>query len=141
MDQALEAYFNKRILKNLPSPISGSASPDNFKDHFALIQERDRQDAEWARQAREKEEKWGMYLASMAKGVEALEVARRRQEGQDGEGSAVKELVDGSADVLGPYLGETVSCSFHSAKYSPVFTADIGSKEKQLKTLSKCLEI
>lgn len=85
---------------------SGSAA-----EHFALVQERDRSDGDWATLAREKDEKWSLYLTSLTRAGEALEVAGRKMDGQGAGEGGVKELVDGSADVLGPYLGETVSLS------------------------------
>jgi cysteinyl-tRNA synthetase len=63
---------------------------------------------------REKDEKFGMYMGSLAKSCQAIKVARGRM-GKDGGGEAVKELVEGAADVLGPYLGETVR--YHLASF------------------------
>jgi cysteinyl-tRNA synthetase len=87
-----------------PADWTGSAA-----EHFALIKERDSSDAEWAKVAREKDEKWSLHLTSLGRASEALEVARKSRDRQQGDAEGVKKLVDGSADVLGPYLGETVN--------------------------------
>lgn len=78
-------------------------------EHFALVRERDKGDKEFARIAREKDEKWSLYLTNLTRAGDALEGARRSLDGQDKGNGGVKDLVEGSADVLGPYLGETVS--------------------------------
>lgn len=109
VSSAYESYFTRRILKNLPSPYPADPNWKGFPtEHFAIILEKDRTDPAWARAAREKEEKWSMYLSSLKKAGEALDVARMRLDGQDPNANAVKELVEGTADILGPYLGDTV---------------------------------
>jgi cysteinyl-tRNA synthetase len=63
---------------------------------------------------REKDEKFGMYLTSLSRSLEALEVARGRLSNGDTGESAVTDLVEGTADILGPYLGEKVSLAYRS---------------------------
>lgn len=61
-------------------------------------------DTEFAKAAKEKEEKFGMYLSSLSKASAAIQTAEKSLNSN----GSVKELVEGAADVLGPYLGETV---------------------------------
>jgi cysteinyl-tRNA synthetase len=116
VQKAFDAYFAKRIIKNLPSSVTPVDFDGTPNDHLALVRERDAKDAEWAKAAREKDEKWGLYLTSLTHAGEALEVAKRKVQEQGGAGD-VKELVDASADVLGPYLGETVSLAVTKTRW------------------------
>ena len=70
---------------------------------------RDTTDAEWAAEARAKEEKFGMYLTSLSKAQAAIQQAETRLASSTAGGDSVKDLVEGASDVLGPYLGAKVS--------------------------------
>lgn len=99
------------MLKNLPSPVEPSGQAEDVQAYFQDIRKRDTTDTAFAAAAREKEEKWGLYLASMGKASKALDVAGERVEAGNVGREGVEELVDGAADVLGPYLGDTVRLS------------------------------
>ncbi|KIR96146.1 cysteine-tRNA ligase [Cryptococcus deuterogattii 2001/935-1] len=104
----VEAAFTKYIakpLKSLPTPLEHSPNATSFEILDLLLQ-KDQFEAQWAKEAREKEEKFGMYLASLSKAREAHNAAQQKVGKPEGEGQAVKDLVEGAADVLGPYLGE-----------------------------------
>ncbi len=106
---AFSGFVNKKLLKSLPTPVDPPSSTSDGLAHFDAILQKATSDAEFAKAAREKEEKFSMYLASLSKASDAIRTAEKRLTAQEGESAAVKELVDGAADVLGPYLGETVS--------------------------------
>ena len=116
VQEAFQHYLHRKVLKNLPSPVEPSGQAEDVQAYFQDVVKRDTADAAFAAAAREKEEKWGLYLASMGKASKALDVARERVEAGDEGKEEVEELVDGAADVLGPYLGDTVrpsSLSFY----------------------------
>jgi hypothetical protein len=69
---------------------------------------------------REKDEKFGMYLSSLARSAKAIDIAKGRLVRQDLAAEGVRELVEGAMDVLGPYLGETVSEPRNSVLTLPV---------------------
>ena len=97
------------MVKSLPSPVeSPSDDPYSF-GLFEAVVAKDSADAEWAKAGREKEEKFGLYLTSLAKSVEAIRTAEKRIGTPEDSTEAVKELVNGTSDVLGPLLGEKVS--------------------------------
>lgn len=106
--EAFTKYLSK-VLKAVPTPIPLPTPNSDSLEHFNAILEKDSSDSEWARTAREKEEKFGMYLASLSRAARAIEVAQGRLEAGNSGAEAVKELVEGASEVLGPYLGETVS--------------------------------
>lgn len=106
----VEAAFTKYIakpLKSLPTPLEHSPNATSFEILDLLLQ-KDQSEAQWAKEAREREEKFGMYLTSLSKAREAYNSAQQKVGKPEGEGQAVKDLVEGAADVLGPYLGEKV---------------------------------
>jgi cysteinyl-tRNA synthetase len=100
--------LNRKVLKNIPSPVEPSADGITGQAYFADILKRDQADAAFASAAREKEEKWGLYLTSLTKADQAIQIALKQLEGSTGK-EDVTALVDGAADILGPYLGDTVS--------------------------------
>jgi cysteinyl-tRNA synthetase len=108
---AFSAYFSRRVLKSLPTPIPAPGPNATALDHFTAVLAKDAADAEFARAMRDKEEKWGMYLSSLSKSRDAILTADKRLE--DGQGQigseAVQDLVEGASDVLGPWLGETLA--------------------------------
>lgn len=106
----VEAAFTKYLakpLKSLTAPLEHSPNATSFEILDLLLQ-KDQSEAQWAKEAREREEKFGMYLASLSKARDAYNAAQQRVGKPEGEGQAVKDLVEGAADVLGPYLGEKV---------------------------------
>ena len=109
VNAAIDQHLTRKIIKNLPSPVDAPSNDAGATAHFAAILQRDETDKAFAVAAREKEEKWTLYLASMQKALKGLEVAEQRlKAGKQGEGE-VGDLVAAASDVLGPYLGETVS--------------------------------
>jgi cysteinyl-tRNA synthetase len=113
---AFTAFVQRKLLKALPTPVDPpSGDNEDGLAHFDAILQRATSDAEFTTAAKEKEEKFTMYLASLSKASEAIRLAEKRLTAQEGGAEAVKELVDGAADVLGPYLGETVSIVILSA--------------------------
>lgn len=116
VQEAFQHFFNRKVLKNLPSPVEPSASGITGQAYFADILKRDQSDPEFARVAREKEEKWSLYLTSLGKADRAIQGALQALEGNAGA-EAVKELIDESADVLGPYLGDTVRLHSDSSSH------------------------
>lgn len=107
-NSAFDAFLQRKLLKALPSPVDLPSPNASGVEHFDAILAKDAADAEWARVAREKEEKFSMYLTSLSKASAAIRTAAQRVNGSEGGQEGVKELVEGAADVLGPYLGETV---------------------------------
>jgi cysteinyl-tRNA synthetase len=107
---AFSAYFSRRVLKSLPTPRPAPGPNATALDHFSAVLAKDSADAEFARSMRDKEEKWGMYLSSLAKSRDAILTAEKRLEGGQGQtAEAVQDLVEGASDVLGPWLGETLA--------------------------------
>lgn len=106
----VEAAFTKYLakpLKSLTAPLEHSPNATSFEILDLLLQ-KDQSEAQWAKEAREREEKFGMYLASLSKARDAYNSAQQKVGKPEGEGQAVKDLVEGATDVLGPYLGEKV---------------------------------
>lgn len=107
---AFTAYFHKRIIRNEPSPTEPPSPNADAFDHFDTVAQRDQADATYAKAARDKEEKWSMYLASLSKASASIRIAEKELQAAGGGGAeGVKQLVEGVSDVLGPYLGETAS--------------------------------
>jgi hypothetical protein len=104
---AFSRFIEKKLVKCLPSPVDTPSDADGLTIFDAILA-KDQADAEWAKSAREREEKFGMYLTSLSRASAAIRTAET-QVGSQSSSKAVKELVDGAADVLGPHLGETVS--------------------------------
>jgi cysteinyl-tRNA synthetase len=92
------AAFLPKVEKALPSPV---AAASDALATFTAIAARDSSDTEFARGAREKEEKFPLYLTSLATARDAILGAEKKS------GLTVKQFVDQTAYVLGPYLGET----------------------------------
>jgi len=104
------AYLKGRVLKSLPAPINGSHVDTDPLAYFDMILTKDGDDTgRGAKAAREKDEKFGMYLNSLSRAKSAIQLAEERLSKQETGETAVKDLVDGAGDALGPYLGETVS--------------------------------
>ena len=108
-EKAFSAFINSKLVKCLPSPVNGTSPSATAFDLFQAILAKDQSDPIFAKEAREKEEKFGMYLTMMTKSAAAIRLAERRLSEGSAAGDAVKDLVDGASGVLGPYLGETVS--------------------------------
>lgn len=98
------AEFLPKLVKSLPSPVESGS--DDALEQFAAIAAKDASDAEFARAGREKEEKFGLYITSLSKARQAILDAEKSL--ASGNTQGVKELVDSTADVLGPYLGTTL---------------------------------
>jgi len=105
---AFTKFVEKKLVKCLPSPVNSAADADGLAQFDAILA-KDQADPEWAKSAREKEEKFGMYLTSLTRASSAIRTAEERAGSGDAGVEGVKELVEGAADVLGPHLGETVS--------------------------------
>lgn len=105
---AFSQYVQRKLLKSLPTPVEAPSPNSDGLDHFDAILAKDTADPEWAKSAREKEEKFAMYLSSLSKSSAAIRTAEKRLASGETGVEGVKDLVDGAADVLGPYLGETV---------------------------------
>ncbi|WVN89023.1 cysteine-tRNA ligase [Cryptococcus depauperatus CBS 7841] len=106
----VEAGFTQYLTKPLKS-ISALDIPPNATSFevFDLILARYQSDTKWANEAREKEEKFGMYLASLAKAKEAYNNAKGKLDRPGNDNKAVKDLVEGATDILGPYLGDKLA--------------------------------
>ncbi|WVF72463.1 cysteine-tRNA ligase [Kwoniella sp. CBS 6097] len=104
---AFTKFVNTKFTKSFPSPLTSTSGDDTFATFEAALQ-KDQSDAEWARAAREKEEKFSLYLVSLTKARDAIKVAEQRLSAQQGGEGAVEDLVKGTGDVLGPYYGETL---------------------------------
>lgn len=102
--EAREAFaqYLPKLVKNLPSPVESGS--DNALEQFAAIEKKAGSDAAFVQAGTEKEEKFSLYIVSLAKARDAIVNAEK------GQGST-KDLVDGAADVLGPYLGATKGAS------------------------------
>lgn len=50
-----------------------------------------------------------MYIASLTRARDAIRIAEGRLGGKKADGSAVADLLGGTAEVIGPHLGTTVS--------------------------------
>ncbi|EIW69520.1 cysteine-tRNA ligase [Tremella mesenterica] len=98
------AYLDSKLMKILPtsSEVGPNATPF---ETFENIVKRDTSDLQWAAEMRSKEEKFGMYMTSLTKAQAAIQKAEVRLAQSSGGGDAVKDLVEGTSDVLGPYLG------------------------------------
>lgn len=102
--KAFAAYLPK-LVKSLPSPVDFPS--DDPLEQFSAIAKRYESDEAFAQAAREKEEKFGMYITSLTKARDAIVSAEQRTANGPADGN-VKEFVDATADVLGPYLGDTL---------------------------------
>ncbi|BEI85886.1 hypothetical protein CcaverHIS002_0601730 [Cutaneotrichosporon cavernicola] len=102
--EAREAFaqYLPKLVKNLPSPVE-SGSNDALTQ-FGAIEKKAASDAAFVAAGTEKEEKFALYIASLGKARDAIVAAEK------GQGST-KDLVDGTADVLGPYLGASKGAS------------------------------
>ena len=114
---AFSKFIEKKLVKCLPSPVESPANADGLTVFDAILA-KDSADAEWAKSAREREEKFGMYLTSLTRASAAIRAAQEQVGGSSSSSKAVKELVDGAADVLGPHLGDTVSYRRESCQSS-----------------------
>ncbi|KAK8869958.1 cysteine-tRNA ligase [Kwoniella newhampshirensis] len=107
--EAFTRFLNLKLIKSLPSPVEAPSSPNATSfDHFETILTRDKSDATWAKSARDKDEKFGLYLTSLSKARDAYRIAEQRLETAEVGGDGVRDLVEGASDVLGPYLGDTL---------------------------------
>ncbi|WVR05035.1 cysteine-tRNA ligase [Kwoniella sp. DSM 27419] len=105
--EAFSKFVNSKLIKSFPSPPSSDAKLGPFELLEAAL-EKDKSDTEWARTAREKEEKFALYLASLIRARDAIKAAEEKLSSQSGGNEAVAELVQGTSDVLGPHYGETL---------------------------------
>lgn len=96
------AQYLPKLVKNLPSPVEGGG--DDPLAQFAVIEKKASSDPAFVVAGSEKEEKFSLYIISLAKARDAI------AEAEKGQGST-KDLVEGTADVLGPYLGATKGAS------------------------------
>ena len=76
---------------------------------YDAVLAKDEKDQIWAKNAREKDEKFGLYLNCLSRSKAAILLAEERLKKQETRGEAAKALIEGAGDILGPYLGETVS--------------------------------
>lgn len=107
--EAFTAFLHNKLIKSLPSPVEPSSPNDDSISHFQAILAKDNSDSAWAKAAREKEEKFSMYLTSLSKSGDAIRQAEALLAKGQSSAEDVKSLVEGASDVLGPYLGEKVS--------------------------------
>lgn len=105
LDTTRKAFtaFMPKVEANLPSPVQFNG---DALDQFAAIAERYNSDTAFAAAAREKEEKFGLYISALTTALDAILAAEQQVSG--GSKGGVKELVDSTAYVLGPYLGTTI---------------------------------
>jgi cysteinyl-tRNA synthetase len=111
---AFGSYLESKLVKCLPTFIerpSGSSS----LEHFDAIVNKDQTDEAWAAEARTKDEKFGMHVASLIRARDAIRIAEDQMKSAKPESfgatagqQAVFDLVGGAYDVLGLYLGTTV---------------------------------
>ncbi|OCF72041.1 cysteine-tRNA ligase [Kwoniella mangroviensis CBS 8886] len=101
---AFSKFLHSKLIKSLPSPLTFNTQDD--LEIFKIILEKDKTDTKFAEEARLKEEKFTLYLASLLKAHVAITKAEGSLNGST-EGDVV-DLVDGTSDVLGPYYGETL---------------------------------
>ncbi|KAL1411223.1 cysteinyl-tRNA synthetase [Vanrija albida] len=95
------AAFLPKLVKSLPSAVN-APNGDDAIEYFNAIAARDSSDAEFARAAREKEEKFGLYISSLTTARDAILAAEKSLS------TPTKQFVDETAYVLGPYLGDTL---------------------------------
>ena len=114
---AFGSYLESKLCKCLPTSIDWSPDSSPF-ERFDAILNRDQSDEAWAAEARAKEEKFGMHVASLTRARDTILVAEERMRtakpetfGATAGRQAVIDLLYGSYDVLGPYLGTTVRTS------------------------------
>ncbi|GMK55975.1 hypothetical protein CspeluHIS016_0210310 [Cutaneotrichosporon spelunceum] len=102
--EAREAFtqYLPKLVNNLPSAVdSGSDDP---LEQFGAIEKKAASDPTFVTAGTEKDEKFALYIASLGSARDAIVAAEK------GHGST-KDLVDGTADVLGPYLGTSKGAS------------------------------
>ena len=63
----------------------------------------------WADEMRAKHEKYSMYVASLTVARDAIALAQGRLNNGETSKEGAVELLEGAKEVLGPFLGETVS--------------------------------
>lgn len=102
--KAFAAYLPK-LVKSLPSAVEQSS--EDALEQFTAIAKRYESDAAFAQAARDREEKFSMYIASLTKARDAIIAAEKGTANGPVDGG-VKEFVDATSDVLGPYLGDTL---------------------------------
>ena len=123
---AFESYLESKLLKCLPTAIDRS-SGSSALEHFDAIIDKDQKDEAWAAEARTKDEKFGMHVASLTRARDAIRIAEDQIKsakpetfGATAGTQAVFDLVGGAYDILGPYLGTTVGPLLHCSGYYPV---------------------
>lgn len=111
---AFGSYLESKLVKCLPTDID-RPSGSTALEHFDAIVNKDQTDEAWAAEARVKEEKFGMHIASLTRARDAIRIAEDQIKSAKPESfgatagqQAVADLVGGAYDVLGPYLGTTV---------------------------------
>ena len=107
--EAFSSFLHSKLPRALPTPVEPPSPNADAAAHFDAVLTKVKTDEAWTSAAREKEEKFGMYITSLTRSSAAIRLAEERLKKGDTSGEAVKDLVDGAADVLGPYLGQTVS--------------------------------
>ncbi|WWC69630.1 cysteine-tRNA ligase [Kwoniella pini CBS 10737] len=103
---AFSKFLSGKLIKSLPSIPSGLSDSQDDLQNFLIIIEKDKSDPIFAEAARQKEEKYTLYLASLLRAHGAIKKAEALLNGSSQQD--VVDLVDGTSDVLGPYYGETL---------------------------------
>jgi cysteinyl-tRNA synthetase len=105
---AFEKYLDAKLVKCLPHPVVAPSSSSPI-ERFEAILDKYKSDSTWASEAKTKEEKFDMYINSLVKARDAIRIAEEKLRTSDkGGAEGVNELLNASADTMGPYLGTTV---------------------------------
>ena len=104
---AFTVYTSNKLVQAVPLSVAGAVKDGSF-EYFDRVIAVVEGDPGRAKQARDKDEKFGLYLNSLSRAKAAIETAQNRLSAHDIGNEAVSQLVDGVGDILGPYLGEKV---------------------------------
>lgn len=107
---AFTVYLEGKLLKCLPTLVEIGPNGTSF-DYLQAVIKKDATDTTWAAEARAKEEKFGMYLASLSRAQAAIQQAETRLASSTAGGDSVRALVEGASDVLGQYLAAKLGAS------------------------------
>jgi cysteinyl-tRNA synthetase len=106
---AFTAYLKNKLVKALPLSTDLPGIDGDPSAYFDAVSAKNQGDSAWAKEAREKDEKFGMYLNSLSRSSTAIRSAQERFDKQEIGGDAANNLIEAAGDVLGPYIGQTVS--------------------------------
>lgn len=103
---AFASFYNARLDPML-GPDAKTGNETELEAFDRIVQKE--KDAAWAKEMREKHEKFAMYVASLTVARSAIGLAQGRLANAEGTKEGAQDLIEGAKEVLGPWLGETVS--------------------------------